>query len=85
MSFIYRLISFLNMCFYETLWRVILYDEIFGFYATERLTRNKPGYIQIREANISVDPPHIIPLHSYEFLSRFSCEKINLISSTLCA
>jgi len=44
---------------------MILYDEIFSIDATERLTRNKLGYRQIREENVSVDPPHIIPLHSF--------------------
>jgi hypothetical protein len=52
------------MCFYETLWRMILYDEIFGFDATKRLTRNKPGYSQIRAENVIVDPPHITTLRT---------------------
>jgi len=67
---------FLEHVFLRNLVACGFYDEIFGFDATERLTRNKPGYSQIRETDVSLDPPHIIPLHSFKFLSRFSCEQI---------
>lgn len=68
---------FLEHVFLRNLVACGLYDEIFGFDETERLTRNKPGYSQIREADVGVDPPHVIPLHSFKFLSRFSCEQIS--------
>jgi hypothetical protein len=34
------------MGFNETLWHVVLYDEIFGFDAKERLTRKSPATVK---------------------------------------
>jgi len=63
---------YLEHVFLRNLGACGFYDEILSFDATERLTRNNPGFSQIREADVSVDPPHIIPFHSFKFLSRFS-------------